>query len=1496
MRKTALLFIMFFLGIASFSVAQEEHILFTVDSLFLDDLTSHFKAVGEYDQKDSHEILSAFSYYWNAKLIYADQKMQTEKACQGMMYLKLSVSPFFTSYLKAITLFTRFNYDQESFNVLNNSVLYCLNEKNPSQALLAYLNQVNLLVEQGALLKTNTEAWYCRHADFRFEFDSVPSINFSTVTLVCACRGDSSCINDTRGVFYPVTQKWYGNKGVVYWDREGLSRDEVFAKLNNYTLSTRVTYYSADSVIMYHGGFFKKPLIGKLEEKVMADVVPEKAIYPRFSMYEGGNVIINLNKNIVYEGGFSLEGAKVVGFSSSSTLARIRISRKGVPFIELRSKEFIIRPDRFVSARANAVIYIENDSIYHPGVQIRYNRENNEIAMTRAEEGLTQSPFFNSYHRIDMIPEALYWKLDDTIISFEAVRGIRSKGEAMFASSDYFSAYDYDKLQGIDDVNPAYLVSSYIRKHNTDRFYVEDLAEYERKPIEQVKVQLIRLANEGFLIYDIDNGFVTIKSRLNEYLASHNGAKDYDIIRFQSSVEKGSNAILNLKTNDLTILGVQHVMLSDSQFVYVVPKDQKIILRKNRDFNFMGRVHAGMFDFYAHEVSFDYDKFIMNLPEIDSLAIAVPSWEVDQGGYHHLVRVKNVLADMSGVLEIDAPNSKSGRKSFQEYPRFTSKDNSFVYFDNKSIVKGVYNRNNFYYTVEPFSLDSLNRLTTEKVHFKGKLISGNILPDIEEPLTVQHDYSLGFQKVLPPPGLPLYGGKGMFSDTLRLSNNGLRGSGTLNYLASTSKSNNLLFCPDSTSGKVQNYVLAKRVGQSENPAVNVNEATIKWVPGKDVMYVKNSVKEKFSMFENKANLDGDLALSPKGLKGDGLIAFEDAEIKSNSFVFNANAFSSDTSDFTLYTPDHKDKALKVHVLETEIDFTNRLGHFAATGVGALMELPVNKINCVVDEFDWLMDKKQLQLVNQTSFSKDKYMHMTPEELINLNPDDERYVFTDPRKDSLRFFAMTAIYDLTSNVLQVEDARIIRVADAAIYPKNGKLTIAKGGVLNELTQASIVANREEKLHSIYNASITIESKNSYTGNGLYDYIPADGDIQTINLRHIAVDNNGNSYALASLPDSIDFTLNRYFNFEGNMVLHAEKKELYFEGGYQMKHNCTEISNEWVKLRSDLDPKKIMIPVEGDIENTGNGKLRVSIFYSMTANTLKSGFFIKPDNITDHDLISANGLLTFDPVKGEYRVTTAAKHKDPSVAGNLLALSNSRCILRGEGMINLTGDLGRLTMKSAGRINYLTVNDSTYLNILTALDFFFSDDAMKIMADDLNASDLKGIDISNINYTKPLRELVGQQEADKLLTELSVYGQYRRFPEVLFHTMVLTDLNLYWDKDTRSFMNLGPIGISNIGRIPVNRYVNGHIEILKRRTGDMFNIYLEASPEKWYFFAYSGGTLQAISSNKDFNDKLVGLKEDQRVIKSGNGKESYQFLISTSDKKTTFLRKMKQLKGE
>jgi hypothetical protein len=1477
--------------------AQGQSVASSADtSGFIKDLTARFRNVGDADAAESKQVLSAFTYQWTSGLLNSVQKKQSESVCKLFNERKLEVAPYYMLYFNILTSLVKQSSAPGTFDLFHKSVNYCLQTKSPSRTLLAYFKQTDLLIRSNALMTTNTEAWYVRRGTYKFAFDSVPYFIFSSGSLACVVRNDSACIYDTKGSFYPLSQSWIGNGGKVYWDRTGLGRDVVFAKLATYSIDTRSISYSADSVLFYHSGYFKKSLFGKLDDKAMVDITADKATFPKFTMYKGSQVYINLFKDIEFFGGFSLQGARVIGKPAADGFSRIEIKHNNKPFISLKSTEFAIWPDKFVSARASALIFIENDSIFHPALQVRYNLSNNELVMSRGEDGLGQSPFFDTYHRLDMYTEAIYWKLNENSMSFEDIKGMRTKSEAVFESSDYFSAYRFDKMQGIDDANPAMLVSAYVRSRKTDRFYTEDYAAWAKKPVEQIKVQLIKLANAGLLHFDIDNNFAIVQPRLSEYLAARSGVKDSDIIQFKSYVEQGSNAQLDLKNFRLSIEGVNQVMLSDSQYVYVVPRDKKVVVTQNRDFSFKGRVHAGLFDFLANECTFQYDKFSLSIPQIDSAMMIVPAWNLDANGFRPFVRVKNVLSNMNGELYIDSPESKSGRKMLRNFPLLISKDTSYVYFERKDIENGIYKRKDFFFEVNPFEMDSINSLPMGRLQFDGTLVSAGIFPVLTETISVQKDYSLGFKKVLPEPGLPVYGGKGSYADTLILSNRGLRGSGRLSYLSSVTESADFLFAPDSTSASVKNFQLARVDSVVEFPDAQVNNAYVKWLPDDDVMTVQNAKNDSINMFNNNAKLIGKLVISPTGLNGKGQFSFENAEVTSQHYEFKSTSFVSDTSDFRLLTDDRSKDALRVHVFKTAIDFGTRQGHFVATGDGALMEFPFIQYNCVVNEFDWLMNTKQLQLINKTPFSREKYYQMKPAELLAFDPGREIYISTDPKQDSLSFFALRALYDLDSNYLKVEDARIIKVADAAIFPYNGKLSIGHNGLISELRQAEILANRSSLYHRFYNATVNIGSRKRYTASGLYDYTPSDGDVTTLEMNKIAVDNKGATFAGAVISDSMNFMLNKFFRFIGNMEVNASSKLINFEGGFGFIHDCNALNYEWVKLRAQLDSKNIIIPLPEKPENTGSGKLRVSIYYSTTENAVKPGFFSKAENITDPDIIKSGGFVTYLPQKSEYWVADSAIFRNQQLAGNKLILNTSRCILSGEGQLQVATNLGRLQMKSAGEIKYYSIADSTSIKMLSALDFFFSEEALKVLADALNASTARGIDVAAKDYTLALREFVGKNEADKILSELSSYGQYRKFPDVLDHTLVLTGLQLSWNKDLRSFISRGPIGIGNIGKQPVNKQVKGYLEIGKRRNGDIINLYIEPEDKQWYYFSYANGTMQVISSNQAFNDKLAGLKEDQRLMKAEKGQPSYQFILGTDAKKATFLRKMRQTESE
>ena len=105
-----------------------------------------------------------------------------------------------------------------------------------------------------------------------------------------------------------------------------------------------------------------------------------------------------------------------------------------------------------------------------------------------------------------------------------------------------------------------------------------------------------------------------------------------------------------------------------------------------------------------------------------------------------------------------------------------------------------------------------------------------------------------------------------------------------------------------------------------------------------------------------------------------------------------------------------------------------------------------------------------------------------------------------------------------------------------------------------------------------------------------------------------------------------------------------------------------------------------------------------------------------------------------------------------------------------------------------------------------------------------------------------------------------------------------------------MSKGPFAVANIGKIPVNRYVDGFIELVKKRSGDEMNLYFEVTDRLWYYFNYKNNILQTISSDMPYNVRISDLKSDRRIYKDNDQEEQYEYVISGRRKRIDFLRKM------
>jgi len=645
MKKTGKFLLFFFINlVAVFSFAQVNPIKeFSADPIkFIEDIKVMLE-VTKMEKKEIKEYTEQFALAWNNPKNNDALKSLTYETCNLMVKKKVRIIPEFKSYLTSVMNFVNSAQTEANFIAWQKCITKILNGKSIRQ-LSDYLEMSENLFANNTFYKSSVIEYRSSNNNYLFEFDSVPKVIFPSLDLRCYNnQNDSGIIYKTKGVYYPYKGMFYGEGGKVNWKRAGLEDNVVWAELKKYQISLKTSGYTADSVVFYNKNYFDKPLLGQLTEKVVSER-DANISYPRFDSYNKRMQIPNIVKDVDYDGGFSMRGAKFIGSGSKDEDAYLVFRREGKKFLIVGSKSIAITKDKYTAENANIILYFDKDSITHPNLNFKFILKDRFVSMIRTGDGVSKSPFLNSFHKVDMYFEELAWKIDEPKLDFKMMVG-NSQEDAMFESANYFRSDRYDKIQGIDPVNPLIQLREFVQKQNGNNreFTAQKYANYLKFSINDVRPNLVRLAAMGFITYDLDDDIVRVEEKTFTYISARAGHVDSDVIQFPSVKRDSSNAIVNLLNFDMTIYGVKQIFMSDSQSVVIYPYGQKILLKKNRDFVFSGVISAGRFDFFGKEFSFDYEKFKIELKNVDSLRIKVQANEPDAYGEYPMMKVKTVV-------------------------------------------------------------------------------------------------------------------------------------------------------------------------------------------------------------------------------------------------------------------------------------------------------------------------------------------------------------------------------------------------------------------------------------------------------------------------------------------------------------------------------------------------------------------------------------------------------------------------------------------------------------------------------------------------------------------------------------------------------------------------------------------------------------------------------------------------------------------------------------
>jgi len=1449
--------------------------------------------------KENELLIKDFTKFWTIDSVLNDeQKTKIVTASSTMLSKTISSKSYFFDYIKLIMFFWRDEYAKKNYDTWEKGFEVIINDPNKSiNTISSFINTSLNTITKNVLNERGGYFWKVNKPNYRFDITGEFTIRFDTINLICSNIKDSMFIKSTIGTFYPLSNRWVGKGGKITWSRSGYPEDIIFAKLQKYRINLNENNYQADSVYFTNKDYFSKPTLGHITDWLIKDYKKESIPYPEFQSYDQWFQIKNFFKNIDYEGGFTMRGSKLIGTGGRSKLATIIIRKDDKEFLRVEGNILIFQRQIINSEKARIRFKFDNDSIFHAGLNFNYNDQNKTVVLTSTDKLLTQSPYNSSYHKLSISSSQLSWKITDDKIFFGGSVG-SSLNRATFESQNFFNEEKFDAMMGPDEKHPLLALANYAKKMKSKYFLAEDFAGYIRKSVEQVRVELMKIAMQGYIFYDFGTDEIQITTKLYDAIKARGQSIDYDVINFNSQTQGNSpNAELDLKTMDLIVNGIERISVSDSQNVKIFPSNHQVIMQKNRNFAFGGAVRSGLFLFQGKMFHFDYGNFKISLDEVISLNVDYKTTKFDMNGMRVLSTVANTFEEIKGEILIDKPDNKSGLKKNKGYPIFNSTDTSYIYYDDPKIFGGVYKRDSFYFQVYPYKFVNLNNYEQTDMNFVGILHSANIIAPIEDTLRLRPDNSLGFIRVTPPEGFALYQGKGRIFYKIDLSNMGLRADGQVKYITSTTTSDNFYLFPDSLITKSLNFTIDQQLTGIQYPETKGNIHTIKWYPRREKFFAYQG-QEPFHMYTEQTRLIGNLLLCPLGLTGDGIAKLDNAKLNSKKYEFNANDFSSDSASLDLYAPGSDSISFESTKLKAKIDFLNRQGTFSKRGESIFARMHPLRYETHLDGFSWNIDNNELTistLFRQKAVELQKF-HVTRMADKDSIPSGSVFYSTRFDEDSLYFFSPKAKYDLKSSILKADSVKYLLVADAAIYPSNKKIVIEPLRRLLPLSKATISASLPERYHKIYNADLNIISRSKYVGNGLYDYIDENDLIETITLTEVGVNENLKTFGNGTLTQPDNFTLSPEFGFIGKVTLNAPNKFLYFNGGARPIFNCPTLNPNWVKFESTINPDSILIPVSDAPQNINFAKLINGSIVKEDSLKLYGSFLGIRRTYNDAPLVLASGFMNFNKNNRRFTIGPSYKIFNADSSGNTVSIQKDFCMMFGEGSIKLPIELGQVTLKTNGSLIHKLEDNSLSLDVILQLNFFFNQKSLEVMASDLNSLiALDKVDLSRKIVKKTLYECIDPKDAATALSQIKLFGAPTQMPKGFESTITLADLKLKWNQKTRSFISNGKIGIGTIGNVQINKKVNGYIEITKRRSGDFMTLYINLGEDKYYVFTYTKGSMQVNSHNPEFINPISAQKSSERKVKVTLGKQKYYYLVGTSSELNKARIRYKQIIG-
>lgn len=1440
--------------------------LFAQDSKVLSDrMEAVFKTLRAQERK---VLVEEYVGAMTSSFLAEEEKVALDSVFYQLQALHVPIVPDLKNYVSCVNGFYR-RQEKENLKVWLVGIQNALSAPERKRTLIkSYLESVSSLADRQALYDNNGIQWLFRG---KMSWHSEPfRVELQEGDLVCSTHKDSIAIYSTTGVFVIGEDTLKARGGWVKWD----GNKEMSAELNRFSVNLKSSSYTADSVLFHYDARYSGPLLGTLKDNALKYVRGKDVPYPEFVSYGIDIEIRDIYKDMYFRGGVTYKGLKFFGIGTEESPAFLHVIPGDSISLKLYSKQFAFDSLRILSGHSAMEIVMNGGEITHSDINFLYTVPQNTLTIKRIGDNSLHLPFKDTYHQILFDMEEIFWPLDSNTLELR-MSSRSGLFKATIESLNFFNDDVYDKIQGMDEINPlnGLLKCSLSLKKNT--FTIADYAGFVKKPADQLRKQIVLLSYDDFVDYNESKDEVTLKQRLFDYTKARVGKQDYDNIRFFSQPGKSRlNATMDVRNYNLRIVGVEKLMISEARNIFVMPSDRMVLFLKNRDMAFNGKLNAGMFDMYGQNLFFSYDKYAIKLPKVDSTSMYTAGREQNSRGQ----RVQSLIRDITGEILIDKPDNKSGKKEDSGYPVLNSTGESFVYFDDPDIRNGQYKRDSFYFKIAPYTLKGINDGKGLRYAFSGTLVS-NIVSPIQDTLKLQPDNALGLVYQTPDAGLELYR-SGRIYNHIELNRKGFRAAGKVEMNKSRFQSDSILMLPS----QMLSVTPELRVDAIPNqrPGAYGKKVRINYL-SKEGNLQATSTAEPFDVYEGRVRHNGTLMVYESLLDASGKFGLEGAEFHSKLFHLQPERMQSPSTDLNIASVLNKDIRLNTSNVVADIDLVANKGKFVNNAENNKASFTGSRYSCTFESFTWYMKEAYLNIGVE---DPELLAKLWKTEDVDRIPKAGRNVFvsTNPLLDSLKFIAPLARYDLRTGDIVCQWVNHVDVANGRFYPDKGDLFIHANGDIREFESGRLLCERRDSTKILNNVKFKLTGRLDFNGSGDYVYVSEEKKRSTIRFTQIGSDTLQQIYAKAELKEDAPLLLNDGFKYKGEVTLQSRHPNLYFSGYVRMTADTAMLNHTWVAVKDYLNSRCIRINLKTENRNDKGGRIYNGIYLYTDRSFKPYAAFLSNRSFYKDDLLAGGeGSLEWLAALKQYIISDTLRDRyyrfryDPES----IAVSSF-------GKINLDMKIPGITQDVAGHIRYDFMEERLDMTqVLWGVDFTLLSKMEAILLKDFMDKKARDIAMPRDLYEK-IYELYGKgamRVVDKTLKE-----EVCHIPDFLNQMFVMDSLEITWNEKTHSYVASGPVNVVAMSGKPVGKRMSVKMEFIRNRSENHYHLYIY-DDKMWYYFEYSDHSLYTLSSNEEYNTVVRTEKPEKKMVQNQEKETLYTITLCPDSKMERFLKRVK-----